>query len=135
MSILQQNMLLALHERNYLPLAQFTMSSTQEDEVYAVALAPVYLGTPDDDMQQVKQLGEQLMELSNAGLITLDYDIPIEGYPYQEYNDSALFRFFQDTVKEGSTMHGSLFDTANLELGSMAITELGIARADEMLPH
>lgn len=124
MTALQQDVMLALHQRRYLPVARFVLTKAGDDEVQSVALAPVYLGSPEDEMDAVKALGAELAALEGADLITLDYDIPLKGYAYAEYKASALYAYFQRTVAEARDK-AFLFDTAGLELGSMALTEAG----------
>ena len=133
LSILQQNMLFGLYERSFLPVARFTMSSTKDDALYAVALAPVYLASSEDTMEQVKALGGELDALMQGGFVTFDYDIPLSGYAYQEYENAALYRYFTETVREGSEKPGALFDIANIEKGSMALTDAGRKRVEAML--
>ena len=84
-------------------------------------------------MEQVKTLGAQLQALEDGGLMTLDYDLPFGGYPYTEYKDSGLYAYFQETVREAAGQNDFLFDTAALELGSMALTEAGIEAVEAML--
>ncbi len=128
---LQADVLLELSKRGCLPVACFALVNAQEDELYSVALEPVYLGTSEDTMEQVKQLGGELSGLADAGLITLDYDIPLKGYAYEEYRTSALYAYFVKTVEEAKGRPGNLFDTPVLELGSMALTEAGEALVAE----
>lgn len=133
MTVVQQNMLLALYERRYLPVACFTLTKDGDDELSSIALAPVYLVSPTDTMEDVKALGAQLSELEAGGLLTLDYDLPLNGYEYSEYKASELYAYFARTVEEAKDRPDFLFDTANLELGSMALTELGEKTVGEML--
>jgi hypothetical protein len=58
-------------------------------------------------------------------LISLDYDIPLQDYDYTQYTKSALYSYFKETVNEGKKNPGFLFDTAEIELGSIALTEFG----------
>lgn len=134
LSILQQNFLLALHERGYLPIARFVLTCADNEEAQSVALAPVYIGDPNDDMDRVKSLGEALQALEDGGLLTLDYDIPLKGYAYGEYTGSELYAYFQKTVQEASGKPDFLFDTPSLELGSMALTDEGTAAVLAMMP-
>lgn len=130
---MQQNVLLALYERHYLPVARFAMQKAQEDAAYAVALAPVYLSDPVDSMEDVKALGQSLQQLEDHGLLTLDYDLQLKGYAYAEYKASALYADFAQMVAEGSGRSGHLFDTPLLELGSMALTEQGNTLVEAMI--
>ncbi|MDL2318904.1 hypothetical protein LJC74_07525 [Eubacteriales bacterium OttesenSCG-928-A19] len=133
MTVLQQNMLLGLFERRFLPVAAFELQKAGET-AHATALAPVYLGTPQDTMEQVKALGGELEDLEDRGLIALDYDARIADYAYQEYTDSALYAYFVQTVAEGRGRPGALFDTAGLLLGSMALTQAGEEAVRAMIP-
>ncbi len=122
----EQAALLALIARyQYLPVARFVLESSADDEVWASALAPVTIEALDDTMEAVKQRGALLTALSDAGLLSLDYDVPIDGYDYQGYRESELYMFFQQTVAEGAKLPGAAFDRAAMDTGSMALTELG----------
>lgn len=134
LSILQQNFLLALYEKRYLPVARFALQNAQNDDVYGIALEPVYLGSPNDTIDRVKEIGEALNALEQGGLLTLDYDIPLGNYPYDEYEQADLYRYFVETVGEGAQQPGALFDVAALEKGSMALTPEGEQRVLAMLP-
>lgn len=116
--------LIDMAQYSCLPISRFVMSG-KEDDICFSALAPVFINDPDDSMETVKEIGTTLTYLEQNGLITLDYDIPIRGYDYKQYTDSALYAYFKQTVKAGSEKSDFLFDTAKIELGSMALTEAG----------
>lgn len=115
----------------YLPLARFLVYSSREDELEAVGMSAVFL---DDgtDLDQVKETGRLLEHLEELGLITLDYDIPLSNYDYAEYEASELYAGFRGTVAEGAARPGFLFDTPDLQKGSMALTDLGCAVLDKI---
>lgn len=135
MSIVQQNMLLALLQRRYLPVACFTLASAENPGARSTALAPVYIGAQADTLEDIKALGAALRQLEDSGYITLDYDQPLEGYPYAEYHASQAFGFFRQTVAEAASRPGFVFDTPLLELGSMALTAQGEEKTRAMLPE
>ena len=112
-----------LEHHHYLPLARFLMESTAEDDFSSVALAPVYLLSPQDTMEQVKEMGALLLDLERRGWITLDYGYALEGYSYEEYRTSELYAYFCRTVEEAKGRPGFLGDTPVLELGSIALAE------------
>lgn len=114
-----------LEHHRYLPLARFLVESTAEDDFSGVALSPVYLRSPEETMEQVKETGRMLLDLEARGWITLDYGYPLEGYPYAEYRESALYALFRRTVEEAKGRPGFLGDTPVLELGSIAPAENG----------
>lgn len=127
-SAVTENQTAFLHQlshSHYLPVARFTAESSIEDDFVIDALSPVFLRSAADDMATVKEAGAFLKSLEEMGLITLDYDILLNGYAYQEYKDSALYEYFCATLREGAGRDGFLGDTPVLELGSMALTEAG----------
>lgn len=128
---LTKNQLDFLHQLSHcgaLPVARFLVGSSREEDFLSVALAPVFLRSPEDDMARVKEAGAFLAKLEELGMLTLDYDIPLKGYDYPEYKESALYAYFEETVRQGAAEHpGFLGDTPILELGSMALTAQGEA--------
>ena len=123
----EANILHMLGLYGYLPVTQFVLVSSKESSLQMVALAPVAIEDPADAMDVVKQRGALLSELEHKGLITLDYDIPISGYGYEGYRESAIFADLQQAVKDTLGKPGFLFDGANIEQGSMALTDAGAA--------
>lgn len=116
----QADFLYHLEHHHFLPVARFLVESSVEDDFCSQALAPVYLRHPGEGLEAVRETAALLLELERAGLITLDYDCPLEGYDYAEYRDSELFAYFCRTVEEGKGRPGFLGDTPFLELGSIA---------------
>lgn len=122
---IQKDFLHELSHRRYLPVARFNITNSQEPDFICTALAPVFILDAADDMAAIKKTGAFLERLEELGLITLDYDIPLDGYAYTEYKESSIYEYFCKTVAEGATKPGFLGDTPELELGSMALTEMG----------
>lgn len=116
----QEAFLHELAHHHYLPVARFLVESSVEDDFSSVALAPVYLRGPQETMEWVKETGAMLLELEEKGCLTLDYDYPLEGYPYAEYKESDLYAYFCKTIEEAKGRPGFLGDTPVLELGSIA---------------
>lgn len=114
-----------LGHSHYLPVAQFIIEDSRDDDFAVTALAPVFLRSAADAMETVKEAGAFLKKLEEMGLITLDYDMPLEGYAYEEYRGSALYEYFCQTVSEAAERPGFLGNTPCLELGSIALTEAG----------
>ncbi len=133
LSPMQADILIALRERSCLPVAAFAMTHAQDTNRNVVALAPVYLSAPEDSMERVKEIGSALSALEHMNLLTLDYDIPLKGYPYAEYKASELYAFFVKTVEEGAAQPNATFNTPILDLGSMALTEEGEKMVAEIM--
>ncbi len=121
----QKDFLHQLSHHHYLPVARFTLKDSREEDFSSTALAPVYLNLAEDAMEDVKAVGAFLQKLEDLGLITLDYDMPLNKYDYEIYKTSALYTYFCATVAEGANRPDFLGNTPLLELGSMALTEAG----------
>ena len=131
----QKYFLHQLSHSHYLPVARFTVTDSREDDFAVTALAPVYLSSETDGMETVKERGVFLQKLEDSGLITLDYDVPLSGYGYEEYKESELYGYFRATVVEGASKPDFLGDTPELELGSIALTEAGERIAAAQCEH
>lgn len=114
-----------LAQTPFLPMASFILKSSKSSHLGSVALAPVYLKNLNDSMETVKSTGEMLKRLEGYGLITLDYDEPLQNYDYSDYSNAPLYAYFQQTVAEAPKTDEFLFDIAELELGSIALTHRG----------
>jgi hypothetical protein len=125
LSPMKVDILFALRQRKCLPVACFTLLKTDDDARHSIALAPVYLSATDDSMEQVKQLGQELSQLEEMDLLTIDYDIPLQNYAYEEYRNSELYAYFVQTVAEAAKRPEATYDTPGLDLGSMALTDAG----------
>lgn len=119
------SILLELKQSSYLPVSRFVMSSSTEEEARFVCLAPVYINALDDSMETVKKIGAILSVLEKKGLISLNYDIPLQDNDYTQHTNSVLFAYFTETVNEGKNNPSFLCDTAEIEFGSMTLTEGG----------
>ena len=95
------------------------------EEVFIDFLSPVYLYDKHDTMEDVKAIGAVLKGLEDKGLMSLDYDMPIHDFDYVMYTNSDLYAYFVDTIAEAKGREGFLCDRAQIELGSMAVTDLG----------
>ncbi len=129
----QADALLAIHQRGYLPVARFALCSSRDGDAYAVVMEPVYVANAADDMDTARENGALFASLQDAGLITLDYDLRLSGYAYQEYEQSKLYAYFVETAKEAAGKPGFVLDTPLLELGSMVLTDEGRAALQAML--
>ena len=108
-----------------LPLTRFVLTSSKDDSLNLAALEPAVLDHEKEEIEAVKQRGQDLLSLEDKGLITLDYDIPISGYDYDGYKNSAIFGELQSAAQEAASKPGFLFDTASIDMGSMALTDMG----------
>ena len=118
----------------FLPLTRFILASSQSDQLRSVALSPVYLSEERETPAHIRETGTTLRSLQEKGLITLDYDLPLSGCGYEVYRNSSAYRVFAECVAEGSRRPGFLFDRAELEMGSIALTGLGRYVLEQLFP-
>ncbi|MEG1845211.1 MAG: hypothetical protein RR296_13310, partial [Clostridia bacterium] len=115
----------ALAQTPFLPLARFMLSSTKSPDASAIAYAPVAIEQKEDDMAVVATRARALETLCEKGLVTLDYDQPLENFDYAVFRESRAFAVLSARAQEGGKREGFLFDTASVEPGSFALTALG----------
>lgn len=131
LSIAENNVLMALSERGALPVAQFSLTSSREAQAYAVAMEPVYVARAEDSLEDIREYGALFAGLEEKGLIDIDYDFPLPGYPYREYHASGAWRRFVETAAEAKA-RGFTYDTPKLELGAITLTQRGEETVDGM---
>ncbi len=122
-SHLELNLLKHLLKCKFLPVARFIIKSSKEHDFTNVALSPVFIINTTDSMEEIKSVGVRLKNLESLGLITLDYDITLNGYDYLEYHNSNIYDYFKQTVNEAGGKDGFLGDTPTMECGSIAPSE------------
>ena len=76
-------------------------------------------------METVKKTGQTIKNLAEQGIISLDYDIPLENCDYSDYEQSDVFAYLRETVTEGQNNPNFIFDMATLQFGSLALTGVG----------
>lgn len=84
-----------------------------------LAIAPLFLQSPEDDGEEIDAVGKALGDLAARGLISIDYEEPLKGCSYEEYHESTLLAALKETT-----------DQFSLETGSMALTGKGQALLD-----
>jgi hypothetical protein len=117
----------------YLPLARFILRSSQSEEIESIAMAPVYLFDGKESLQEIRKTGDALTALEEYGLITLDYDIPLQNFDYHCFFESDVYEYFQQTAQEAKKRPGFLFDTTFVETGSIALSPMGQEVAEQMV--
>ncbi len=110
-------------DHKYLPVARFITKSSKSEDFLNIALSPVFINQSKDSLELVKSFGVRLKNLEDLGLISIDYDIPLKGYPYNEYYTSDIYSYFKQTVKEAKENTDFLGDIAEIECGSIAPTK------------
>lgn len=121
----QKKLLLLLGQVSYSPMVKFVMKSSKSDHLEAVALRCVYLTAADDSLEKVKETAACLEAMEDMGLLTIDDDIALGNYDYADYRNSGVFKYFEETIAQSAQSKEFLFDTADFERGSIALTEQG----------
>ena len=128
----ERDVLSLLAQTPFLPAARFVMASSRSPHVRATALAPVLLTSDGDGIAEVKNRAAALSSLEERGALSIDYDTPIENCDYGVYKNSNAYSFFAETVSEGAQNPAFIFDTPELEPGSVTLTALGQELVDDM---
>ncbi len=132
-SPLESYLLKTLKAAHFLPVVQFIMKSEKSSHFESIALSPVFMVSESDDIEKIKTTGAALKILENQGFLTLDYDIPLDNYSYDEYKNSAVYKEFTLMMEEAATRDGFVYDSAELNFGSIALTDKGEATVATLL--
>lgn len=87
------------------------------------ALSPVYFNDPKTTLSEIEEIGRALTGMAERGLITIDYDIPLQSCDYNEYKTSDILQNFIEIM--GEKAEG--VEKVELDMGSMALTNFGRA--------
>ncbi|MCD7948211.1 MAG: hypothetical protein LUG13_07975 [Oscillospiraceae bacterium] len=112
-----------LKTHHFLPCARFVLKSTSEPAFSSVALAPVFISDGEESVSVLRAIGDILLGLEQHGYLSIDYDIPLDGFDYTYFKESRAYQLFVQTVREGKDRDGFLGDTATIEFGSIAPIE------------
>ena len=112
-----------LKTHRFLPCASFVLRSSTEPEFSSAALAPVFITDGKEEISFLRAIGDILLGLEYHGYISIDYDIPLEGFDYSYFRESRAYRIFEQTVAEAKSREGFLGDIADIEFGSIAPLE------------
>lgn len=115
----------------FLPATRFIMRSQRLHPLSVDALAPVYIEDAQETFGTVRRRAAALAELSQRGLIDIDYDAPLSGTDYQAIELSRAYLQFAHAVKVRGEREG-LFDSADVQPGSMALTGAGQQMLEDM---
>lgn len=113
----------ALKESHYFPISRFILKSNKESDFVSVALPCVYIYDLHQTMEQVKEMSALITGLEHKGLISVDYDIPLKNYTYDEYFNSDIYAYFKNTVEQAKDNENFLGNIADIECGSIAPTD------------
>ncbi len=121
----EKDFLTLLAQTPFLPITRFLMKSSKSDHLESVALAPVFLYGRCDSLTKVKETGRLIDRLAHHQIISLDYDISLENGGYNDYRQSEVFALFSETLEAGKANPDFLFDTPEIQFGSIALTGIG----------
>ncbi|WP_409969493.1 hypothetical protein RFF05_06150 [Bengtsoniella intestinalis] len=107
----------------YLPVARYVVKSSKESDFQMGAFGPAFIQGDHHSRMELEQVRLFLTELEHLGLLSLDYDIPLDGYDYGIYGESEVFTQLKEAVADSQGKAGFLGDIATYEEGSMALTE------------
>lgn len=122
--------LLCLRQIPFLPVCAFAMGDGVNDQSDRIVFAPFYLLEPSESFERLIETGLLLQGLADKGFISLNYQLPLQGYDYLDYWQSNAYKTYCEAVLSGKE-NGALCSTPKLYCGSLALTMLGAALMDE----
>lgn len=111
MTALEAHLLSTFTQLPFQPVCRLTAEN--------LAIAPFFLQREEDGAEEIEALGRALGSLAARGLISIDYEEPLQGCGYEEYHNSLLITALREAT-----------DQWKLETGSMALTGKGLALLD-----
>lgn len=113
-------MLSAVAHAKRFPIVRFELHSSQEPELRSIALNHVYILSPDDSIEEVKERSAALESLRKRGLIRISYSLPAYVQSdYRIYYQSKLYELLCHTVMEAQGKEGFLFDFPAMRFGQV----------------
>lgn len=116
----------------FLPVAQYLLTSSQSEHLTNLALSPVFLETGKETLDEIKGVGEIMLDLEERSIISLDFDAPLEGTDESLFYESFSFGLLKETVEEGRAREDFLFDAPTIVFGSVCLTALGDVIVDHL---
>lgn len=120
----ERHLLDLLSQQAFLPVARFLLQNPENPELSFVMAGPVFLETPEDSSEKISAAGKGLLSLQKRRYLTLDYDLPLDGFDYGVWEQS---RHYQDFVFASQSKDA----VPVLERGSAALTLQGQEAIDE----
>ncbi len=117
----EQQVISAIKHTGCIPVVRFVMKSSKSSHFESTALSAVYISSLEDDLEDVKSRAKILNTLENKGLLSIDYDIPITNYNYDEYTNSNIYKDFEKMMEESTDKEGFIFDIADMDKGSVVL--------------
>lgn len=128
----QSDFLEKLSQSPYLPVARFTLITSASDDILSTALAPVYLEETTATMDQIKEMGRVIEQLAELELLTIDYESPLLKADYTVYEQSEAFDHLKATVDESAKSEDAVFNGCRIDVGTIALTQLGQVVIDQL---
>ncbi len=119
----ERALLSELAQTPFLPLVQFVRRKSYFSALEPLDPSPVYLHSRQESTSEIEMRSLALLRLASLGYITLDYDIPLQGYDYVLYQTSEFHRRLS-LLNPGYTIL--------CKRGSMALTLRGQEAADDL---
>ncbi len=117
---MEKSILSAVAHAKRFPIVRFELRSSQEPELRSIALNHVYITSPDDSMEVVKERSAALESLRKRGLIQISYSLPAYVQSdYRIYYQSQLYELLCHTVMEAQGKEGFLFDFPAMRFGQV----------------
>lgn len=128
----EEQFLKKLAQSPFLPIVQYVMTSSKSEHLTNMALSPVFLETGSESLDEIKALGDIILDLEERSIISLDFDTPLEGTDESIYYNSVSFQLLKDAIEDGKKQTEFLFDAPSIVFGSVCFTALGDLIIDQL---
>ena len=120
------NLLREIARSKRYPVVRFELKSTKDRSLRSTALNHVRIQKADEGIEEIKERGTALKELEEEGMVVIDYALPVTlSADYAVYEQSKAFQLLKQTVEEGKSRPGFLFDQAVMRRGMVQLTSRG----------
>lgn len=102
----------------YLPICRLVARNTLREQSYVVVAAPLYLEEPHTPASEAEDVSRALQALYTRGYVTLDYQLPLQGYDYSQITRT-------DYVQELLWRYQLPLSTLEVDQGSACLTLQG----------
>ncbi len=120
----EEQFLEKLAQSPFLPVAMFLLRHLKDANQH-MSLAPVYLETGTESLEEVKMCGQILLGLEDKNIVSLDYDSPLEGSDPSIFQTSQAFARLSETVTYVNQEEPDSFAPPEIVYGSVGLTAIG----------
>lgn len=114
----------------YLPVTQFILEDKSQSDFSLEIYSPVYIANSEQIISATTEIGKMLENLEQRGILSLDYDIPLSNYDYDDYYKSLAYTSFEASANTEIAQTDSSDIYPTIRKGSMTLTQQYLTAID-----